>query len=390
MVGTSLLDNRSAVSASAAPPLAVTTGPNPLIRTSRFGFDQVNGISREFSHADPAAPGFAFLGRFTLEEMSNLTFNYPQNPSPHANFDPSAGSFGNPLSYIDYPAASDAGPFPDGTIDDFAGGDRRGQDLLLSNVHAFEIELWDDRLGRFIQPGHSLTAGPVKGDFHRDRNLHSQLPTPLLQVPGDPAAWAAGHSARWGHRVFDTWHMQNDLDGTGGPLPPLPPPYRPMTYYPPGSPDGPYPSRGIWQPSTTYASGDRIFPQSNLPQDFSFYYLCVLDGVSPPNEDLNGNGLLDLGEDTNNNSVLDGEPEWPTVSRAIHYGNREDKNQNGTLDAGEDFNGNGSLDGEPNWIAVRNVQPLRAIRIRVRFYHEASARMRQVTIVHSLTDENTF
>ena len=387
MTGIAMLDNRPNVSATAAPPLAVTLGQNPAVRTTRFGFDQLTGISREFSHPDPATPGFGFLGRFTLEEMSNLTFNFPQNPSGNVN----VGGNGNPLSYVDYPAAVDSVPAPDGTVDDFAGGDRRGQDLLMSNVHSFEVELWDDRLGRFVQPGHSLASGAGElGDFHHDRNQH--FLTGLLQVPGDPTAWNAGQSARWGYRIFDTWHTQNDIDGPapGGPIPPLPAPYRPMTFYPPGSPNGPYASRGIWQPSTQYNRGDIVFPLTSLPQDFSFYYLCAEAGVSPPNEDTNGNGLLDPGEDTNGNSVLDGEPGWPTVNRSIWYGKREDQNQNGTLDPGEDFNGNGTLDGEPNWIAIRNVRALRAIRVRVRFYHEASARMRQVSIVHSLTDENPF
>jgi prepilin-type N-terminal cleavage/methylation domain-containing protein len=386
MVGTSLLDNRSGVSSTTTPPLAITTGPNPLVRTSRFGFDQTNGISREFTHSDPATPGFAFLGRFTLEEMSNLAFNFPQNPSTHAN----VGGIGNPVSYVDYPAAIDAVPLPDGTIDDFAGGNRRGQDLLLSNVHAFEIELWDDRLGRFVQPGHSLSNGAGElGDYHRGRNLH--FLNGILQVPGDPTAWNTGQATRWGYRIFDTWHTRNDTDGNPATNDWPQPPYRPMTFSPPTNPNGPYASRGVWQPSTQYNRGDVVFPLAELPQDHSFYYLCSEPGVSPPNEDTNDNGLLDMGEDTNNNNVLDGEPTWPTVSQATWFGRREDANNNGVIDGTEvDANGNGIADGTPNWIAVRNVRPLRAIRVRVRFYHEASARMRQVSIVHSLTDENPF
>jgi prepilin-type N-terminal cleavage/methylation domain-containing protein len=414
LVGTSLLNNATEIPTQGPVPLGVTTAPptRPFpytIRTSRFGFDQFTGISREFSHADPSAAGFAFLGRFTLEEMSHPTFNFPQNPSINTN----VGGLGNPFSYTDYPAAIDALPAPDGVVDDFVAGDRRGQDLLMSNVHAFDVELWDDRLGRFVQPGHSLTTtGGELGDFHRGRNLH--FLTGFLQVPGDPAAWNAGQSARWGYRIFDTWHRLNDPDGPGGPLPALPPPYRPMTFYPPGSPIGPYANRGIWQPATQYNVGDIVFPATNRPSDFSFYYLCTSSGISPieedlngneqldpaedmnmngmldPGEDLNGNGVLDPAEDVNMNGRLDTEPGWPTVNRAIWFGRREDTNNNGTLDPGEDFNGNGTLDGEPNWIAVRNVRPLRAIRVRVRFFHEASSRMRQVSIVHSLTDENPF
>lgn len=53
------------------------------------------------------------------------------------------------------------------------------------------------------------------------------------------------------------------------------------------------------------------------------------NGVLDPTEDSNGNGRLDLSEDTNSNGVLD-------VS--------EDANGNGLLDTGEDTNGNGLLD----------------------------------------------
>lgn len=53
------------------------------------------------------------------------------------------------------------------------------------------------------------------------------------------------------------------------------------------------------------------------------------NGRLDPSEDTNGNGRLDLSEDTNGNGVLD-------VS--------EDANGNGILDTGEDTNGNGVLD----------------------------------------------
>lgn len=55
------------------------------------------------------------------------------------------------------------------------------------------------------------------------------------------------------------------------------------------------------------------------------------NAIDTTTEDTNGNGVLDTGEDTNGNGVID------TTT--------EDKNGNGVLDASEDTNGNGILDG---------------------------------------------
>ncbi len=432
MVGVSLLDN-SRLSRPTAPALG-----NKLARTfnsstgqvfgvprsSRFGFDQATGTSREFSHASPSVPGFSFLGRFTLEEMSHPRFNFPQNPA----IDSGGAVIGNPMSYTSFPAAVDAGLFPNGAVDEFEGGSRRGQDLLLSNVHEFDIDIWDDSLGAFVKLGHQLSWSEDRnnngtldsgedvngngsidtfpGDYHRFRN--NQLQAGLIDVPGNSAAWNAGQFSRWTGRTFDTWHPKADLDGDAAlPNDWVPPPYRAMTYYPPASPSGPYASRGVWQTSTggsptNYVRGDIVFPTgtrdpdfvSSDPKDYSFYYVCIDAGTSLATEDVNGNGVLDT-EDTNGNGVLD---------------MGEDLNGNMLLDF-EDLNGNTLIDtnepvwpaidralversfpgsGEPRWVARRNVKPLRAIRIRVRFFHESSGRMRQVSLVHSLVDEDRF
>lgn len=436
MVGTSLLNNATKDTQSLANRLTrtfETHAINPtnffgFPRSVRFGFDQTNGVSREFSHASPSVPNFSFLGRYTLEEMSHTRFNFPQNPAVN-----SGGSvIGNPMSYDNFPAAVDAGLFPNGAIDEFEGGSRRGQDLLLSNVHEFEVDIWDDSLGEFVSLGHQRpwsedrnnngtldfgedvdrdgAIGVFPGDYHRVRN--NQLLAGLVDVPGDSAAWNAGQFSRWTGRIFDTWHPESDLDGDKATNDFVPPPYRAMTFYPPGSPNGPYVSRGTWQPSTpgspvNYAVGDIVFPTGNKvddnyssdskPADYSFYYECVEagtplptedvngDGILDPSEDLNCNGLLDPGEDLNLNTILDlgedtiicnrtidtNEPVWPAINRAI-----VERSVPGNI--------------EPRWVARRNVKPLRAIRIRVRFFHESSGRMRQVSLVHSLVDEDRF
>jgi prepilin-type N-terminal cleavage/methylation domain-containing protein len=432
MIGTSALNNAISGNQSLANRLTPTFTSDPMggpptflgnQRCVRFGFDQTNGVSREFSHASPSVPGFSFLGRFTLEEMSHTRFNFPQNPA----IDSGGTVIGNPMSYANFPAAVDAGLFPNGVVDEFEGGSRRGQDLLLSNVHEFEIDIWDDSIGGFVSLGHQLpwsedrnnngtldfgedidrdgAIGVFPGDYNRARN--NQLLAGLVDVPGDSASWNAGQFSRWTGRIFDTWHRESDLDGdtrTTGDL--VPPPYRAMTFYPPGSPNGPYASRGAWQTSrmgspTMYTRGDIVFPSGSTapfvdstPRDYSFYYECIEDGTSAFTEDVNGNNILDTedtndndmldpGEDANGNMILDtedlngndlldtGEPVWPAIDRAI-----VERSMPGVV--------------EPRWIARRNIKPLRAIRVRVRFFHESSGRMRQVSLVHSLVDEDRF
>jgi prepilin-type N-terminal cleavage/methylation domain-containing protein len=334
----------------------------------RFGFDQATGISREFSTSTPGTPGFFFVGRLTAEEMSHGDFNFPQNGST---------AFGNPTTNGDNPMSylwplTDANS--DDVVDEFDSvggirGSRRGEDLLLSNVHAFEIDIWDDRIGGFVQPGHSLTdAAGEFGDYHRGRNLQLNRSTPLVVVPsGSPAAWDTAPYDQWTGRIFDTWHYLNDTDGilTTNSDRELPP-YRALRYYPPVGHDyygtgntAPAPTRLTWAINQTYAVGDVVFPRSitplppvppappvldsNHPRDFSRYYVCITPGTSGPN------------------AVLD-EPVWSTAPGTV-------------VDAPS---------GEPRWVVRSNVRPLRAIQIRVRFLHEASGKMRQLSLVHSL------
>ena len=377
------------------PSLGITRAPiqNGLVSTAnpvacyRFGFDQLTGISREFSHPDPATAGFFFLGRYTLQEMSSPAFNFPQNASTLGG--------ANPWSYVDVPSVTDTQPTaePDGIVDALDAGIRRGEDMLLSNVHSFEVDVWDDRVGDFVQMGHERSAGGFIGDYHASRN--QQLALGLRIVPGDQSAWNAPQYTQWQGRIFDTWHRKNDFDyNVITKSDAVPAPYRPLSFYPPGT-IGPFLNKGKWLPNTAYAVGDRVFPDHHFPKDYSLYYVCVAAGTSGPSHgDWDGDGIVDVAE--------------------------TDSNMNGSLDPSEDLNGNGVMDAadidttpmdnvpdedepiwvttaggivqptpgsvEPRWLAVSNVRPLRAIRIRVRFLHLASGQMRQITLNHSLVD----
>jgi prepilin-type N-terminal cleavage/methylation domain-containing protein len=353
--GAILLDERALANdqlTASAESLGVTNGATlsgSPARCFRFGFDQANGISREFSRADPSDPNFYFIGRYTAEEMSHGNFNYPQNGST---------AFGNPATSGDNPmdygiSPSDANQ--DGIIDEFATGPRRGEDLLLSNVHAFEIDVWDDRLGAFVQVGHSLTnAASEFGDYHRGRNLQLNQSTKQIIVPSPDTTtsspWNTAPYDEWTGRIMDTWHYQNDADGdlaTTGDR--QLPPYRALTFYPPAGSSyygagatAQTPTKPLWQARTspsTYTPGEIVFPVAEEPQDFSRYYVCISEGTSPI------------------------EPVWSTTPGAV-------------MDA--------RTPGAARWVVRSNVRPLRAIQIRVRFMHEASGKMRQLSLMHSL------
>ncbi|MGZ0174858.1 MAG: hypothetical protein ACKVHE_35615, partial [Planctomycetales bacterium] len=324
------------------------------IQCYRFGFDQSTGVSREFSSDTPADPGYYFLGRYTAEEMSHPDFNYPQAAAADDNGDSAWLGGSNPMSYAASPAGVPAlvDANLDGTVDVLANGPRRGEDLLLSNVHAFEIDLWDDRQGAFVTPGHQLPpVGGESGDYHRGRNL--QLAQGFSYVPGDPAGWSTATYDNWRGRVFDTWHPRNMQDLNGDSIPDaVMPPYRPTVYrLDDGSGPPDIDEKFQWQSNTPYQDSTSgppsiVFPNSNLPQDSSLYYVCVLSPVPPATSGTSG---------------------------AVE--------PNGPKKPGDVFS-----DGTVRWEARSNIKPLQAVRVRVRFLHEASGKMRQLSLVHSLID----
>ncbi|MEQ9409707.1 MAG: prepilin-type N-terminal cleavage/methylation domain-containing protein, partial [Fuerstiella sp.] len=231
----------------------------------RFGFNRVTGLSRE--HNDSTA-GRLFIGRFTQAETSHPNFNWPMGASRVAaadeidipgvpvngqsafdalNSGPLIGN-GNPMDVVGTPLTLNA----NGVITQFAGitgrgGVRRVEDLLMANVHGLKVEIWDDRLERFVQPSHnSLTqildsSGGLQttaGDYHVSRRLnaaHGPLGTALAAT--NP------------NRVFDTWHSKTFLDYNGNGTQQnfeRAPPYIAYRYYPPRETDPPFATSGAY------------------------------------------------------------------------------------------------------------------------------------------------
>jgi len=205
---------------------AASSGFFPLGKPSnRFGHNHLNGLPREFYNGSSG-----FFGRFTHEETSDSAFLYPQSAS-------TAVTPGNPMDQDVTLTDADN----DSVIDEFNSGRRIAEDMLLANVHAFDVKVWDDALGRFVDIGHSIAGG----DFNANENQHTnQINSPMGVVTFTPVVYGPKATAV-DNRVFDTWYpglrfpggMTVTPPGMGTPPPKgkrgeagqqnTPPPYRP-------------------------------------------------------------------------------------------------------------------------------------------------------------------
>lgn len=191
----------------------------------RFGFDSTSeagdgyGLPREFVGAN-------FIGRFTHGETSHPAFSYPGRCNT---------SFRNPLSKTNTLSVAK------GTVTNFANGPRAGEDLLVTNVHGFDIKVWDP----------AAAAGPdgLPGRAHVDDDgINGIDDAGELGAPGsdDGAFCDLGHRGNTGHyrylpacdrpnnyysnsdagqNRYDSWSPNIDLDGDGRHDPP---PFRPI------------------------------------------------------------------------------------------------------------------------------------------------------------------
>jgi len=303
------------------------------IPAARFGHNHATGLPREFAPgpgpdglwSTTADNGPFFIGRFTHEETSNYYFRYPQTAS-----EDSGGNLindGNPMKTQNV-SNNPLAVGEDGVINQYRGGPRRAEDILMTNVHSFDVKVWDGALSRFVDIGH---AGGT-GDFRLAGRLNSAY------GPGGP----------WGNRVYDTWHQSITSE----------PPYR-ITRYSHRIVAGN--RRGPWSASTGYNAGNAIFPQNEAGGPLAF--LCTATTGAGVSRSL--------------------PPNWPAHPGAI-VTETEDLNKNQILDMGEDTNSNGQLD-SVTWKAIDNWLPLRAIQITIRYRDPNSELMRQMTQVHSLT-----
>lgn len=315
--GVSSLDNStgSSIAAIAYPPNRY--GFSPFVNSSSAPYQA--GLPKEFiSNSGSNRDNInQFVGRFTLEEASHVSFKYPQDRSSDSTVTliPTDNTAVLTLSTgTDYHVN---GPI------DFGGGNRRGEDLLLSNVHAFDVQLWDETVQGFVNIGDSNTTDYVVqtgvsktrlNDWYGPRFTSESLPTVA-------------------NAIYDTWHPNIELDGAAGYDNP---PFLPLRYS----------SAPLWSANSTYNVGDRVFPSTTTqPKGRLIYYRCVQTTTG-----------------TTSGTSGSTEPAWPKA-------------------AGLTMN-----DYNVTWLAVDNRKPLRAIRIQVRFLDINSQQLRQLTIVQSLVD----
>ncbi|MCA9092125.1 MAG: type II secretion system protein [Planctomycetaceae bacterium] len=307
----------------------------------RWGFDTASGQPR-YKVSD--GTNEFFIGRFTQQETSDPDFDYP-GANPATNWlDP-----GTTVSAFDS---------ANGVITDLNGGTRVSEDILLKNVHSFDIKVWD--------PGVSLGADGAPGVLGYDDNLNA--------TPGpDGQPGVAGFDDDGINGVDDVGELRflfpgsddlniDDAQERGWP----------------GSDDGEWrdlghsDANGFYQLTAT--GGSANLGNNNI--DF---------GEFPPSTGDNGN-CFDTWHPIGTAGVMPG-----TSGVAPYRPNLIYLGPDGLPgDAGVDDDGVNGIDdaGELGWPGTDDIFPqaLSLIRIHIRYVDQKSDQMRDVIIVHSLTD----
>jgi hypothetical protein len=389
----------------ATPPYPAGTAL-PIARPdNRFGFDQTystlvtapasatlfNGVPREFAFQynsgtnsvtgafAPLGPMF-FFGRYTQEETSNSAFQFPGDlPAvAGANFLPMGPASLLALDSNNYTMWLLDGN-PPTTPKSLAGGQRRGEDILLTNVVSFDVKLWDPHYsesagGLDVNRNGVIDPGPggfadighaAAGDFSRANNAFPVYGPQIdsgYNLTGLAAnTWAPAFTYQRPlqatgitynfNNVFDTWYPAFNFDNLprvyDTPAPPnaaldttvfAPAPYRPRL----GNP---------WTPNTPYAFGALVDPRNTAN---GYVYQCVTPGG--------------------------GTSQTAAQLAATLPGNVD------PFSLSDPYQANilSGLDGTVQWQAQAPVG-VQAIQITVKYLDPTQNLLRQVTIVQSLT-----
>lgn len=311
----------------------------------RYGFNPSSGLPVELT-----ANGY--FGRFTQEETSHQTANgLGQTGFRWPGINDGAGS-----NIIDSPlvlspqgvVAVDTntnGTYETGTDVDLLGP-RAGEDILLTGVETFNIEVWDTEYGEFDADGDTIVDaaedpngnGVFDGGIWVDlgnnfgRGLWTQTWTAGPGISGN-ATWgrqntAYGPGAPANNNVYDTWHtgLQAALGVT---------PFRPLQRAP---------SSGVaWAPNSAPPAPPTstiIFPDAANNQSIGYVV-------------TNADGVRQTGAR---------EPEWPREPGAL------------------------IRDGQIIWQCFDNRIGLEKIRITIRFRDTGTGQARQVSLIHAFTE----
>ena len=414
---------------------------------TRFGFP-ITPANQTFIHADPTIQTItrvrgmpmeydssgAFFGRPVHAETGSFQWGWP-------------GTRANPLlgATLTYDVTAknqlSIGATP---IDDpDTINSRETEDLLLSNVEGFDVEVWDpglveldldgdticdpeedlnkngvfDQAAGFVQLGNSELTGYFR-DAQRLNNAYG---------PGVNPTTNANVAARnW---VFDTGHPDmwtEDVTRSSA----FKPPYRPLLYRLTEDtnrnvvldggedlngngtldrPVFPVQAADFWAPSIQYESGDVVFRPGDTT--FSIGYRCVAsgedvdgdrlldvaevdansDGFPDPPNDVNGNGFIDLPGDTvstdlNNNGSLDFmEDRVLPLNGTIDWGFSDTSAPLWPTLPGLRVTENTALS-SVTWEAFDNRVGIQKIRITVRVRDSIEGLPRQFSVIHSFAN----
>jgi len=273
--------------------------------------------------------------------------------------------------------------------------------VLLANVREFRVELWDSRLERWVTPGHDMVrsyAGAlVAGDYHIRRNAqqYDDGSTPKitygpLQVP--PALPGTPH-------VFDTWHPQvvRDVDSDGvNEIQEHQAPFYPLKYYPPD------------QDGTTVAAGTQVGPSSIYMPDPASEYDPVSgrtdanQGFWEPDQPYSKGHVVFADKDLTPgwDADADGVFDWLLDANAIpkqsvHIAYRCLGSVSGGLSGTSSLSivppwqspGLRFTDNDLIWEGFNNFQPLKSVRLTIRFIEPNSEQPKQLTLIMPMTDD---
>ncbi len=239
------------------------TSPPTSIALPWYRFGHLNSVGNT-NHGQPVefarirtAAGHSqyFFGRFTQAETSSPAMQYPGVEGGWGNSLPNRSNVDSGDSEID-----DEGNFKAFKVNDKLG-DRFGEDVLLTNVEAFDVEVWDPELKIFVQLGRKETTADIDSGNVSAFGDHSGAFTNPAYGPKNAD-----------NVIFDTWHPNAEVGGdTDPPMLPLlqsdPQPWAATTYSVGASVSIPSVPSGSWVYKVISGSGTSVDdPNDGTPE----------------------------------------------------------------------------------------------------------------------------
>lgn len=310
---------------------------------------------------DASNSAVGYIGRYTHEETSSGSFDWP-GAFPAATVHPMLRSNFTAAELISSSSV----------VNSYQNGDRAGEDLLLSGVESFDLEVWDDGFreddfnrdgtadveldgvsgvtalaGQWVDLGHdsyhpasTLTNNlsllgwfqqAVTGTY-RNQSFANRNTAYGARIPASVTDYV--------NRVFDTWHPTSTI---GTREPPFCP--RHIALPPVGTSQLTIVGATGWGAGASATLNTVLFPRVADPtsmtnaDDDSFYYRAIIAGNTGSRQ-----------------------PEWPREPGAT------------------------VVDGGVIWQCFDNRIGLQAVRITVRFRDPGNGSPRQVSVVHSFVE----